>query len=319
MAIDVGSDEIAVTVHNVAPTVVLTGADEVDEGDVETYSYTVEDPGVNDTFTVDADFPDCDAGGANGVLVGTPVQTASGGSFVCRFPDGDKTANVKIKVTDNDGGSTTDSEDVVIVEIANVAPVVTAAAEPVVGRGRVQELRPGLVHRPRRRRRLDRVGRLGDGSTEYYATGTKGPLGGRLHTFGDGDATYTVIVTVTDKDGASDSATFDVVVSNVAPTVVLSGADAAAEGDVVHYTYSIFDPGNDTVQSVDPSCGDGGDLVPGSASNTNLDGEFDCLFADGPAVSGGVGLGDRFRRRDGQHVLDRGPRVQRGARRHGGG
>ena len=55
------SDSFDVTVHNVAPTVVLTGAEEVDEGDTETYNYTVSDPGVNDTFTVDAGFPDCDS------------------------------------------------------------------------------------------------------------------------------------------------------------------------------------------------------------------------------------------------------------------
>ena len=120
----------AVQVDNVAPTVVLSGADEVDEGDSETYTYTVTDPGVNDTFTVDSGFPDCDFGATNnGVLVGTPVKTAAGGSFVCSFPDGDKSATVKIKVTDNDGGSTTDSENVVVVAIANVAPEVTAAAD----------------------------------------------------------------------------------------------------------------------------------------------------------------------------------------------
>ena len=217
------------------------------------------------------------------------------------FPDGDKTATVKVKVTDNDGGSTTDSEDVVIVEIANVAPVVTAAAISL--RTRASPRASTWARSPTRATTpTGRSSRLGATVRRIpCTTGTKGPLGGRPHTFGDGDATYTVIVTVTDKDGVSDSATFDVVVSNVAPTVVLSGADAAAEGDVVHYTYSIFDPGNDTVQSVDASCGDGGDLVPGSASNTDTSRVSSIACSRTVRRIGGVGLCDRFRRRDRQH------------------
>ena len=46
----------ASTVANVAPTVTLTGATNVDEGSTHTYTFTVTDPGV-DTFTVDTGFP----------------------------------------------------------------------------------------------------------------------------------------------------------------------------------------------------------------------------------------------------------------------
>ena len=278
--VDVGSDEIAVTVHNVAPTVVLTGADEVDEGDVETYSYTVEDPGVNDTFTVDADFPDCDAGGANGVLVGTPVQTASGGSFVCRFPDGDKTATVKVKVTDNDGGSTTDSEDVVIVEIANVAPVVTAAANQSSDEGESKSFDLGSFTDPGDDADWTVSVDWGDGSTmEFFTKDAAGSLGTLAHTYADGPAIYTVTVVVVDKDDAADSATFDVTVANVAPTVELSGEDSANEGQTNTYTYTVVDPGDDDPETTE-SCGDEGDYVDTPAPDS-----FDCTFPDGPKGS----------------------------------
>src|SRR5205823_1977907 len=46
-------------------------------------------------------------------------------------------------------------------------------------------------------------------------------------------------------------------------------------------TYSISDPGQDTVQSVATSCGTGG--TKSNASNTNTSGSFDCTFPDGPA------------------------------------
>ena len=238
--------------HNVAPTVVLTGADEVTEGTTHTYTFEVDDPG-DDEFSVVAGYPDCGNAGAtnNGVLVADSLElTATGGSFKCSFPDGDATANVTIKVVDSDGLGDSDSRGCG----GRRGRECGAGGErrpPIRLRMRASRSRSTWVRSPiRAMMPTGRSMSIGaSGSTESYATGTKGALGGRLHhVFGDGDATYTVIVSVTDKDGVSDSATFDVVVSNVAPTVVLSGADTASEGDVVHYTYSIFDPGADTVQ-----------------------------------------------------------------------
>ena len=84
-----------------------------------------------------------------------------GGSFQCFFPDGPSTANVKMKVQDSDGASGTDSESVQVVAVANVAPTVTAAADQTADEGRLNFLRPRLVHRPRPGRHLDRRRRLG--------------------------------------------------------------------------------------------------------------------------------------------------------------
>jgi hypothetical protein len=117
------ADSQTVAVANVAPTVGLTGADKADEGQTKTYSFTVSDPG-QDMFVKADGFPDCDADITdNGTLVaGSYAATASGGSFECFFADGPATANVKMKVTDSDGASDTDSESVQIVAVANVAP-----------------------------------------------------------------------------------------------------------------------------------------------------------------------------------------------------
>ena len=113
---------ITVTISNVAPTVTIAGAEDVVEGSTHTYTFTVTDPGV-DSFSVDAGYPNC---GLEGDLVaGSLVVTASGGSFDCSFPDGDAETTLIIKVTDDDGDSDVQSTDVHVVEIANVAPVVT--------------------------------------------------------------------------------------------------------------------------------------------------------------------------------------------------
>src|SRR5947207_9695102 len=79
-------------------------------------------------------------------------------------------------------------------------------------------------------------------------------------TFPDGDASSTVSAQATDSDGdAGNIATQDVAIANVAPTAAFTSAPGSAnEGQTKHYTYSICDPGQDTVSSVATSCGDNG-------------------------------------------------------------
>src|SRR5256885_12154522 len=50
---DTGSDtgSLDITVHNVAPSVALSGALNVDEGSTHTYSFDTTDPGTADTLT----------------------------------------------------------------------------------------------------------------------------------------------------------------------------------------------------------------------------------------------------------------------------
>src|SRR5439155_1608919 len=89
----------------------------------------------------------------------------------------------------------------------------------------------------------------------------------------------------TDSDGdAGNSASQSVSIANVAPTVALTSAPASAnEGQTKTYSYSISDPGLDTVSSVATSCGANG--TKSNASNTNTSGSFDCSFPDRPASS----------------------------------
>ena len=74
-------------------------------------------------------------------------------------------------------------------------------------------------------------------------------------------------------------------VTNVAPTVAFTaGPVTVNEGATEYlYSYSISDPGTDTVSSVAVSCGTGGQLVAGSDSNSDTAGSFKCTFPDGPA------------------------------------
>jgi PKD domain len=276
-----------VTVNNVAPTVSLTGADQVDEGTTHTYTFTVSDPG-QDTFVASAGYPDCDFGGTDGALEpGSYAATATGGSFKCSFPDGPKSADVRMKVADSDGASGTDSESVQIVAIANVNPVVTAAAPQSADEGASTAIDLGSFSDQGASDANWTVDvDWGDGSTHAsFPTATAGAIGTKNHTYADGPDDHTVIVKVTDKDGGYSSASFTVHVKNVAPTVTFSASNdlSVNEGSTHTYSYTISDPAQDTVSAVTTSCGANG--TKGTESNTNAGGSFTCTFPDGDATS----------------------------------
>src|SRR4029078_2903931 len=110
---DTGTDSgsFSLTIHNVDPTVVVTGPANADEGQTKTFSFATTDPGTADTFTHGT--PDC----GTGSLVGSVTfDSATGdGSFACHFGDDAPTGtpadptSVSISVTDDDTGTDNDS------------------------------------------------------------------------------------------------------------------------------------------------------------------------------------------------------------------
>jgi hypothetical protein len=77
---------------------------------------------------------------------------------------------------------------------------------------------------------------------------TQGTITAKDHTYAD-NGSYTGNVTVTDKDGGSDSKTFKIDVANVAPSDIGLGAgsqETLNEGDTFSTTVSFNDPGADT-------------------------------------------------------------------------
>ena len=278
----------SVTINNVAPHVTLTGDASVNEGTTHSYTFTVTDPG-QDTFSVNTGYPDCGTGGQ--YVSGSLSTTASGGSFQCFFPDGPATTDVKIKVTDSDGASTSDSESVQVVQVANVAPSVTAPSDQSSNEGDSHSFNLGSFSDPGPDSPWQVSVDWGDGSgpTSFQVTASGAvsgqSLGSKTHTYADGPNDYTVTVTVTDKNGGVGDTTFSVHVNNVAPTVTFSAANdqSVNEGSTHTYTYTISDPGQDTISSVSTSCDSPhGSKVAASDSNTNTSGSFQCTFPDGP-------------------------------------
>ena len=88
------------------------GATTANEGDTNTYTYTVSDPG-DDTITV------VECCGTNG----NRTDTAAPNSFDCTFPDGPASSTVLVTANDEDPGA--GNSDSRVVTIANVKPTVT--------------------------------------------------------------------------------------------------------------------------------------------------------------------------------------------------
>jgi hypothetical protein len=99
------------------------------------------------------------------------------------------------------------------------------------------------------------------------------------------DQSQTISITATDKDGASTTKTFPLVVNNVAPTVALTGPNSANEGETKGYTFTVTDPGQDTFvpKAGYPRCG-GIDTEMLALTLTSTGGSFQCKFKDGPAT-----------------------------------
>jgi hypothetical protein len=134
----------------------------------------------------------------------------------------------------------------------------------------------------------------GDGTGDQPATvfpsgGFGSPIGG-THTYAEGDAPYTdytVTITATDQDGASNSDTFIVRVHNVAPTVNVDAPAPISENDTLTLIGSYTDPGVRDSQTMVVTWGDPNDAQVSTFSITALQDSMgnDTLFVDDTFMS----------------------------------
>jgi len=217
---------VSLVVNNVNPAIVSSYMPSGSEGQTLVFTSAATDPaGADDPLSYSWDFAD-----------GTAVVTGSSVQHV--FAD-NGTYAVTITVEDDDGGTTSETTDVVI---ANASPVINSLSGDTTG---VEGGTFSFVADP------SDPGASDTWSTTWdFDDGTPVQTGDfQDHVFAD-DGAYTVHVTVEDDDGGTATSTLAVVVSNVDPTIVsLSTTPATdlSEGVPVALASVATDPGDDTL------------------------------------------------------------------------
>src|SRR5439155_7496440 len=143
---------------------------------------------------------------------------------------------VKGRIIDKDGGF---SEYTASVHVNNVNPSVTAPSNQNADEGASTSFNLGSFTDPGADALWTVDVNWGDGSSNTtFTRSSTGTLGSQFHSYDDGPITYTVVMTVTDKDGGSGTATFQVAVASVAPTASLSNDGPVNEASPATISFS---------------------------------------------------------------------------------
>ncbi|MBI1374528.1 MAG: LEPR-XLL domain-containing protein, partial [Phycisphaera sp.] len=255
------SNNLTVTVNNVAPTVTISGAPEVDEGSSYVLTLAVTDPGLDTVTQIEVNWGD----GHIETFAGSPTSV----SHV--FADGPNTHVISATVTDEDGVT---SSNTLSVDVLNVAPTVTISGGAVVNEGSGYLLTLSLID-PGDDTVTSWQITWGD-STVETVVGSTTQVG---HTYADGFNSVTISATAFDEDGAFASNSLAVSIQNVAPTLIISGPPEVDEGTAYTLGLSSSDPGQDTISQWEIAWGDGSvETFPGAATQATH------VFADGPGM-----------------------------------
>ncbi len=256
------TDNATITVLNMAPTV-ANSAVELDEGSLYTGTLSFTDPGTLDTHSATIDYGDGSTenlGSVTGGVVPLSHRYVDNGTYT-----------ISVTVTDDDLGVGT---GVVSVAVLNVAPMVTvtsSADEIFEGSsytGTLTFTDPGTLDT--HTATID----YGDGTPrEGPNTVTVTDVVQLSHLYVD-DESVTVSVTVTDKDGGTDTGTASVTVRNVAPVVgaVTAPVVPVLIGTGVNVSASFTDVGIRDLHTATINWGDGvattGTVAQGAGSGS---------------------------------------------------
>src|SRR5213076_957007 len=157
-------------------------------------------------------------------------------------------------------GTFLDRANALSVHVNNVPPSIAISGAASVNEGSSYSLTLGAVTDQGTDTVSSYVVHWGDGQSDTYASN-----GAKSHTYADGPSDHAITVDLVDEDGTYlDRANLlSVHVNNVPPHVTLSASNdlSVDEGSTRTYSYTISDPGQDTVQSVTTSCGANGAKV----------------------------------------------------------
>jgi Ca2+-binding RTX toxin-like protein len=260
---DTDSAVITVLPVNDAP-VADAGTDTiVNEGDLITRSGLFTDPDAGDTYTFLWEIRDTDGN----LVTTTNDQTIR---FTPADDDG-QPYTASFTVTDSAGASDTAA---FFIAVNNIAPVVEAGADATINEGRTF-ISTGSFIDPGADNWIASVD-YGDGTEAQPLTLNPDKTFNLIHSYLD-DGSYTVTVSIEDDDAGMGNDSLTVMVSNVAPTLAISGDSAVAEGAPYTLNLASRDPGADTIKDWAIIWGDGSvETVSGNPSYVTH------VYAEGP-------------------------------------
>jgi VCBS repeat-containing protein len=252
---------VGVTVNNVPPTLTLSGASSLNEGSAYTLGLSAGDPGQDTISSWTIAWGD----GAVQTVTGNPS------SVTHTYADGPNSYTISATATDEDG--TYAAGNTVGVTVNSVAPTLTLSGPAAINEGSTYTL--GLSSsEPGQDTISSWTVTWGDGAVQTVS----GNPSSVAHTYADGPNSYTISATATDEDGTYNAGnTIGVTVTNVAPTLTLSGPATANEASTYTLGLSSSDPGQDTISSWTIAWGDGAvQTVSGNPSSVAH------VYTDGP-------------------------------------
>ena len=236
-----------VTVLNVAP-IATAGPDQtVDEGTVVKFAGSHTDPGTGDTHTYAWAFDDS--------------ATATGASVVHTYGD-DGIYKVALTVTDDDLGTDTDT---LTVTVNNAPPVITSLGSNAPKQEGKAVTFTALFDDPGADDAHSGTWDFGDGTTAQ-ADISDGKATGS-HTYKD-NGQYTVTLTITDDEGASDTTSITAEILNAPPTATAGPDQTVDEGTVVNFAGSHTDPGAGDTHTYEWAFDDGATAAGASVVHT---------------------------------------------------
>jgi Thrombospondin type 3 repeat/PKD domain/Cadherin-like domain len=274
------TDSFEWTAANSPPSIsAVSNNGPINEGSSATITVTATDPaGVNDPLAYSFD---CDNDGTYGA-----AGSSNQGS--CSFGE-DGTYTVGVKVTDGDGGEDTDSTSVSVLNVAPTVDSLTLTPLSINETGSTTLAAtvsdPGTDDTD-----LSYSISWGDGSADTTGSTSNGAIS-ESHPYADDDAddSYTVTLTVEDSDGAPDSDTADVTVSNLPPSIsVVSNDSPINEGSSATITVTASDPaGSNDPLAYAFDCDNDGTFAAAGSSN-----QVSCSFAQDGTYTVGVKVTD---------------------------
>jgi len=255
-------------VANVAPSIELVGDSTVSEGsEYRLVLGAVSDPGRDTVSEWVVNWGD-----------GVREVFTSGGEKVHVYTDGPASHEIVVDLRDEDqlhlgvgrrGVSVTDVAPELKLNFEGTESLSTSVAEGSEVVVRVRSPDPGVD--TIREWSMD----WGDGKTETFS----GVPESARHTYPDGPGVFQIFATATDEDGTHrGSQTLELTVTNVAPSIVLSGAPTVRKGEVFQLGLgAIADPGLDRVSAWIVDWGDG------ATERFESGGAKDHVYRDGPA------------------------------------